>query len=126
MAPFDAPLPAQVPADHRPTLADFGLRAPLTDRQAAVLLKVLDNTFSTLNIGYVASSADIAVMQSLHRLRLVNHERERVGPLGPTARSLTVWRLERRGSFLASAIRRGEVLTAETAALRAANDRSAA
>lgn len=129
MAPFDAlPPSAQVTtlAPRKPTLADFGLDAPLTDRQASALVKVLDNTFTTLPIGYVASPQDCTVLTALARLHLVRYERERVGPLGPTARTLTVWRLERRGSLLASAIKRGELLTAETLALRAANDRGAA
>lgn len=105
------------------SLAPFGLTAPLTDRQAAALLKLLDYTFSALPIGYVASPLDCPALSVLARMGLVTYTRERVGPLGPMARTLTVWRLERRGTDVAIALKRGELLTAETAALNAANDR---
>lgn len=90
------------------------------------MLKLFDFGAIGKRFGYVGSSVDIPVLQSLKRLGLPLFERERVGPLGPRCHTLTLWWLAPEARRLAIAIKRGELLTAQTAALRAANDRFAA
>lgn len=128
MTPFDAASsPAQVIAltPRAPRLSDFGLERPLTDRQAELVQKLATHGGIAKRFGYVATDIDNPVLQSLERLGLAASGRERVGPLGPNCRTLTVWWLEPQATGLAFALKRGGLLTAETIA-RAANDRSAA